>query len=87
MGNYPEIECQLMVYIEKHRDNLEKGLINLTRADVKEHALEISRSISGGGQDDEGMSEFKATDGWLSRLQNRRGIRFRRKPRDQTSKL
>ena len=28
MGNYPEIECQLMVYIEKHRDKLENGLIN-----------------------------------------------------------
>ena len=42
VGNYPEIESQLMVYIEKHRDKLENGLINLTRADVKECALEIS---------------------------------------------
>ena len=87
VGNYPEIESQLMVYIEKHRNKLENGLINLTRADVKERALEISRSIGRGGRENLNVSDFKATDGWLSRLQNRRGIKFCRKPREDKGKL
>lgn len=79
VGNYPEIEKQLLTYIEAHRDKNEKGLINLTRDEVKQRAMRICQSIA--ANDVSNCVDFKATDGWLSRLQKRRGIHFQRKPR------
>ena len=46
VGKYPETEKQLLTYIEEHRDKNQKGLINLTRDEVKEHALCICQSIA-----------------------------------------
>lgn len=79
MSIYADIEEELMMNVNKHRDSVEKNMINMTRDDAKQIAIGICTKKQKERRESCNIPPFQASDGWLSRLQKRRNIRFRRK--------
>ena len=74
LGKSPDIEKELVAYLNNHKSEKEDALILLTGEQVKAKVISIAKTKG---------EEFVPTDSWLNRLKKRWDVKLLRKTRTQ----